>query len=190
MAFYPSGPGVVLRGVFLELCSKLQGMIKFVMCLRTAASGLQSDHHSHRASSPVTYPSHHDIASSDRSERASARTTRKAISYQWVGSHKSEFECPFEQVYESEDGLPQGILHLTPKAGDVIFIPEQLFRGSLKWKPKERERRFMIYRYVPQYLLAWECDLGRSASVIHAFRGNNSPLPMDRDASTCQGEAR
>ena len=27
-------------------------------------------------------PSHHDIASSDRSERASARTTRKAISYQ------------------------------------------------------------------------------------------------------------
>ena len=35
-------------------------------------------------SSPVTYPSHHDIASSDRSERASARTTRKAISYQWL----------------------------------------------------------------------------------------------------------
>ena len=34
-------------------------------------------------SSPVTNPSHHDIASSDRSERASARTTRKAISYQF-----------------------------------------------------------------------------------------------------------
>ncbi len=34
-------------------------------------------------SSPVTYPSHHDIASSDRSQRASARTTRKAISYQF-----------------------------------------------------------------------------------------------------------
>ena len=33
-------------------------------------------------SSPVTYPSHHDIASSDRSQRASARTTRKAIFYQ------------------------------------------------------------------------------------------------------------
>ena len=32
--------------------------------------------------SPVTYPSHHDIATSDRSERPSARTTRKAISYQ------------------------------------------------------------------------------------------------------------
>ena len=28
-AFYPSGPGIVLLGVFLEPCSKLQGMIKF-----------------------------------------------------------------------------------------------------------------------------------------------------------------
>ena len=36
-------------------------------------------------SSPVTYPSHRDIASSDRFQRASARTTRKAISYQSWG---------------------------------------------------------------------------------------------------------
>ena len=72
------------------------------------------------------------------------------------GSHKSKFE--FSLVYQSEDCLPQGILHIMPKAGDAIVIPEQLFRGSLKWKPKDRELRFMIYRYVPQYLLAWHRD--------------------------------
>ena len=76
-----------------------------------------------------------------------------------VGSHKSEFECPFEEkVYEFEDDLPQGILHITPKTGDVIFIPEQIFRGSLGWRPKDRDRRFMIYRYAPQHLLAWHRD--------------------------------
>ena len=74
------------------------------------------------------------------------------------GSHKSEFECPFEGIYESEDDLPQGILHIAPKTGDVIFIPEQVFRGSLKWKPKDRDRRFMIYRYASQHLLAWHRD--------------------------------
>ena len=40
--------------------------------------------------SPVTYPSHHDIASSDRSQRASARTTRKAISYHFLDAFLSE----------------------------------------------------------------------------------------------------
>ena len=44
-------------------------------------------------SSPVTYPSHHDIASSDRSERASARTTRKAISYQSQNKRSESVNC-------------------------------------------------------------------------------------------------
>ena len=72
-----------------------------------------------------------------------------------VGSHKSKFERPSMDGYESEDYLHHGLLHITPKAGDAIVIPEHLFGGSLKWKPKDRECRFMIYRYVPQYLLAW-----------------------------------
>ena len=74
------------------------------------------------------------------------------------GSHKSEFESPYARVFDSEENLPQGVVNVMPKAGDAVVIPEVSSRGSLKWKPKDRERRFVICRYVPQHILAWHRD--------------------------------
>ena len=59
---------------------------------------------------------------------------------------------------DSEEDLPQGVINLTPRAGDAVVIPEVTVRGSLRWKPVDRERRFVVCRYVPQYLLAWHRD--------------------------------
>ena len=74
------------------------------------------------------------------------------------GSHKSEFESPYTRVFDSEEDLPQGVVNVTPRAGDAVVIPEVSVRGSLKWKPTDRERRFVICRYVPQHILAWHRD--------------------------------
>ena len=74
------------------------------------------------------------------------------------GSHKSEFESPYTRVFDSEENLPQGVVNVTPRAGDAVVIPEVSVRGSLKWKPTDRERRFVICRYVPQHILAWHRD--------------------------------
>ena len=69
-----------------------------------------------------------------------------------IGSHKAEFELPYEQrTYESADELPDGVVNITPKAGDCIVSPESIFHGSLQWKPKDRDRRFVVTRYVPQH---------------------------------------
>ena len=36
-----------------------------------------------------------------------------------VGSHKAEFELPYEQkTYASAEDLPDGVVNITPKAGD------------------------------------------------------------------------
>ena len=36
-----------------------------------------------------------------------------------VGSHKAEFEFPYEQkTYTSAEDLPDGVVNITPKAGD------------------------------------------------------------------------
>jgi len=74
------------------------------------------------------------------------------------GSHKSEFESPYAKTFDFEQDLPQGVVNLTPQAGDALVIPEVTVRGSLKWKPLVRERRFVVCRYVPQYLLSWHRD--------------------------------
>ena len=68
-----------------------------------------------------------------------------------TGSHKSEFESPFETLHESEDSLPQGIVNITPNAGDAIIMPEFILHGTLKWKPRDRERRFLHLHFAPQY---------------------------------------
>ena len=66
------------------------------------------------------------------------------------GSHKSEFEFPIERLHQSADTLAQGIVNITPNAGDAIVVPELLMHGALKWKPVDRDRRVMLFRYKPQ----------------------------------------
>ena len=76
-----------------------------------------------------------------------------------TGSHKAEFELPYEQgVYETAEDLPDGVVNITPKAGDCIISPESVFHGSLQWKPKDRDRRFIVTRYVPQYQQAFHLE--------------------------------
>jgi ectoine hydroxylase-related dioxygenase (phytanoyl-CoA dioxygenase family) len=71
------------------------------------------------------------------------------------GSHKSEFERPDELLIPGEDGVdpaPDPVFtNLTPKAGDFLFCSELLTHGVLQWKPKDRDRRFLILRYRSQY---------------------------------------
>ena len=71
------------------------------------------------------------------------------------GSHKSEFERP-EHLFFPEPDNPDAPLHpalvnVTPKAGDVVIITEMLTHGVLVWKPKDRDRRFLILRYKTQF---------------------------------------
>ena len=71
------------------------------------------------------------------------------------GSHKSEFERP-ENLFFPEPDNPDAPLHpaivnVTPKAGDVVIITEMLTHGVLVWKPKDRDRRFLILRYKTQF---------------------------------------
>ena len=71
------------------------------------------------------------------------------------GSHKRNFERP-ENLFVLEPDNPDAPLHpaivnVTPKAGDVVIITEMLTHGVLMWKPKDRDRRFLILRYKTQF---------------------------------------
>ncbi|AWT60965.1 MAG: hypothetical protein DF168_02190 [Candidatus Moanabacter tarae] len=72
------------------------------------------------------------------------------------GSHKGAFKRPdsfFVSTKETADPDPHpSVLNLTPKAGDVVIIPELLTHGVLTWRPRNRDRRFLMLRYVPQFL--------------------------------------
>ena len=82
------------------------------------------------------------------------------------GSHKSEFEFPFERVYKSVDDLPQGIENILPSAGDAVIMAEQVFHGSLRWKPVDRDRRVLVMRYTLQYQLSRQQDMNMEQAVL------------------------
>ena len=71
------------------------------------------------------------------------------------GSHKSEFLRPPDLFAPDSDEIdPEphpAVTNITPRAGDVVIISELLTHGVLVWKPKDRDRRFLILRYMPQY---------------------------------------
>lgn len=72
------------------------------------------------------------------------------------GSHKSEFDRPKELLTLDEaDGIDPiddpVFVNITPKAGDIVIISELLTHGVLRWKPKDRDRRFLVLRYFPQF---------------------------------------
>lgn len=69
------------------------------------------------------------------------------------GSHKANFDRP-ESLFNGgrlDEGIPPGVVSLTPKAGDVIIISELLTHGGLAWTPTDRKRVALVLRYAPQY---------------------------------------
>ena len=95
------------------------------------------------------------------------------------GSHRTDFESPYAgTVYESAEELPRGIVNMTAAAGDAIVLPERLSHGALKWKPTDRDRRVLLYRYAPQYLLmqhATTNDYDVRTEMEDRFRDKLSP---------------
>ena len=71
------------------------------------------------------------------------------------GSHKSMFERPPELfcngVIESLDQLPEGVVNITPRAGDMVVMNELVTHGALPWTPRDRMRMILVLRYMPQY---------------------------------------
>ena len=78
-------------------------------------------------------------------------------------SHKSHFDYPRSLFYPDSytaDGyndeyfsteVPEGVLNVTPKAGDVVIISELVTHGALSWVPQDRDRRFLTLRYMQQH---------------------------------------
>jgi hypothetical protein len=76
-------------------------------------------------------------------------------------SHKSNFDCSRQAFYpdypEGGDSdyftteVPEGVLNITPRAGDVVVISELVTHGALSWVPEDRDRCFLTLRYMQQY---------------------------------------
>ena len=73
------------------------------------------------------------------------------------GSHKSEFPRPeglFAPHSDTEVVDPEphpAVTNITPRAGDMVVMPEMMTHGILIWKPQDRPRRFLIMRYMSQF---------------------------------------
>ena len=71
------------------------------------------------------------------------------------GSHKSMFDRPghlFQNgLIENCDHIPEGVVNITPKAGDIVVMNELVTHGTLPWTPKDRMRMILVLRYHPQY---------------------------------------
>ena len=79
------------------------------------------------------------------------------------GSHKSNFDRPRTLFADVVDGhgrahpgavtgeLPPAVVNVTPKAGDMVVMPESVTHGILPWKPKDRIRRILQLRFRPQH---------------------------------------
>jgi hypothetical protein len=96
------------------------------------------------------------------------------------GSHKSQFERPKDFFYPRGASLgdydvteiPDGVIHLAPRAGDVLIISELLTHGTLPWKPKDRDRRTLTLRYSPQYF-------GNSSHFPDEIKARLSPTTLE-----------
>ena len=71
------------------------------------------------------------------------------------GSHKSNFERPdgifFQDLQDADHPLHPALVNVLPSAGDVVILSELTTHDVLQWKPTDRDRRFLILRYRPQY---------------------------------------
>ena len=66
-----------------------------------------------------------------------------------------EFARPDDLLSPDEEGLDAVqdpvFTNLIPKSGDFLVISELLTQGVLRWRRKDKDRRFLVLRYVPQY---------------------------------------
>ena len=85
------------------------------------------------------------------------------------GSHKAEFPRPDGLFYENlvTDEVPEGVVNVTPKAGDVVIISELLTHGTMPWQPTDRFRRALVLRFRPQHS-------GDSDSIPEEIQGHLS----------------
>ena len=78
------------------------------------------------------------------------------------GSHKSQFCRPRslfglygahpDATRPSEDDarvheLPAGMQHITVRAGDILVVPEATTHAVAPWRPTDRMRRYVRFRY-------------------------------------------
>ena len=54
---------------------------------------------------------------------------------------------PCEYQVRSQLRLPDGVLQMTPAAGDVLIVPEATSHCVLPWQPADRARRVVLTRY-------------------------------------------
>ena len=80
-------------------------------------------------------------------------------------------EGDYRDDYYSTD-VPEGVLNITPKAGDVVIISELVTHGALSWAPKDRDRRFLTLRYGVQHL-------GPGRDFPDAFKARLSPETLE-----------
>ena len=92
------------------------------------------------------------------------------------GSHKANFELPFEDLNEFAEPLPV-------EAGDVILFTEALTHGSRWLGPGPR--RVLIFKYCPGYM-AWISDKwderGRAGMTQRQRQLTVAPYVFDSDA--------
>ena len=94
------------------------------------------------------------------------------------GLHKSHFKRPdffFNSDQDDVDPVSHPtVVNLTPKAGDVVIIAELLTHGVLIWRPRDRDRRFLIMRHLPQFVGSTDENL--------PFPFPDELMPLARDA--------
>ena len=68
------------------------------------------------------------------------------------GSHKSAFPRPQESFHGGVigDEVPPGVVNVTPAAGDAVLFAELTTHGVIPWRPADRQRCMVNYRYKTQ----------------------------------------
>ena len=53
----------------------------------------------------------------------------------------------------SDGGLPQGVVNVTARAGDVVIVNGELTHGTMKWNPADRNRIVFLLGCGPQHVV-------------------------------------
>ena len=71
--------------------------------------------------------------------------------------------------------VPEGVLNITPRAGDVVIISELVTHGALSWVPQDRDRRFLTLRYMQQH----ESVRGGLDRCSPELKARRAPEPLE-----------
>lgn len=69
------------------------------------------------------------------------------------GSHKVGLPRPDGLFNGGEigDDVPDGVINITPGVGDVVIFSELTTHGVIPWRPADRQRRMVNYRFKTQH---------------------------------------